>query len=56
MLHLLLLIQTNNLIPGRALDCAAGIGRVTQYVLVNFFNIFSSFSMQTYTSLLSSIQ
>ena len=31
------LIQTNNLIPGRALDCAAGIGRVTQYVLVNFF-------------------
>ncbi|MCQ2818931.1 MAG: N-terminal Xaa-Pro-Lys N-methyltransferase 1 [archaeon] len=31
------LIKTNILNPGRALDCAAGIGRVTQFVLVNFF-------------------
>lgn len=31
------LISTNNLKPGKALDCAAGIGRVTQLVLTNYF-------------------
>ena len=32
------LILTKQLNPGKALDCAAGIGRVTEYVLSNFFN------------------
>ena len=31
------LILTNQLNPGTALDCAAGIGRVTEFVLTNFF-------------------
>ena len=32
------LILTNKLNPNSALDCACGIGRVTQFVLCNFFN------------------
>ena len=32
------LISTKQLNPGRSLDCAAGIGRVTEFVLCNYFN------------------
>ena len=31
------LILTKQLNPGKTLDCAAGIGRVTEYVLCNYF-------------------
>lgn len=32
------LILTKQLIPNRVIDCGSGIGRVTEHVLLNFFN------------------